>query len=217
VLEDGRVRRLGETRDRQVDVRVLAATHRDLEVEVSSGIFRQDLYFRLAHLPIQVPALRERQEDVALLFNHFVDCFADQYRLRRKAIDPEMLPPLERHAWPGNVRELRNLAERLTVFGGDPLTLEDLPSAFQQERPEEAAETGVLRLAGNFPVVPLKTFKTETEREYLEAVLRRTGWNISAAAKLLDIQRTHLHQKIAALGIHRPKRAEVEVVVALNG
>jgi DNA-binding NtrC family response regulator len=210
VLEDGRVRRLGETRDRQVDVRVLAATHRRLEAEVESGAFRQDLYFRLAHLPVEVPPLRSRRQDVPMLFAHFVDGFADQYRLRRKAIDPDLFPPLERYAWPGNVRELRNLAERLAVFAGDPLTAEDLPSAFQQAQPEASAETGMLRLTENFPVVPLKQFKGETERDYLEAVLRRTGWNISAAAKLLDIQRTHLHQKISALGIHRPKRVEGE-------
>ena len=130
VLEDGRVRRVGETRDRQVDVRVLAATHRNLEEEVKAGRFREDLYFRLAHLPIPVPSLRERREDIPLLFSHFLDRFSRQHRVRPRQADPELFPYLERYAWPGNVRELRNLCERLVVFGADPLTPDQLPSSF---------------------------------------------------------------------------------------
>jgi DNA-binding NtrC family response regulator len=202
VLEDGRVRRIGETRDRLIDTRVIAATHRDLEGEVKDGRFRQDLYFRLAHLPVEVPPLRARGGDIALLFNHFLERFTVRHRARRKRVDDSVLPLLERYPWPGNVRELRNLCERLVIFAVDPITADQLPSAFFQEAP--APETGFLRLHEAQRVLPWRDFKAESEREYLESVLRRTGWNFAAAARLLDIQRTYLHQKVAALGIERP-------------
>ncbi len=204
VLEDGRVRRVGETRDRQVDVRVLAATHRHLEEEVKAGRFREDLYFRLAHLPLSVPSLRERREDIALLFRHFLEHFARQHRTRPRQPAPELMPYLERYAWPGNVRELRNLCERLVVFGADPLTPDDLPSAFFETESVATPETGLLLSPATLPIVPLKDFKAQCEREYIESVLRRTRWNFTAAAKVLDVQRTYLHQKVKVLGIRRP-------------
>jgi DNA-binding NtrC family response regulator len=207
VLEDGRVRRVGETRDRQVDVRVLAATHRNLEEEVKAGRFRDDLYFRLAHLPIPVPSLRERREDISLLFNHFLEHFSRQHRTRPRQADPELLPYLERYAWPGNVRELRNLCERLVVFGADPLTPDQLPSSFFE--PANAPETGLLLASTALPIVPLRDFKAQCEREYIESVLRRVRWNFTAAARVLDVQRTYLHQKVKVLGIRRPG-AEIE-------
>jgi two-component system nitrogen regulation response regulator NtrX len=203
VLEDGRVRRVGESRDRQVDVRVVAATHQDLERGVSAGRFRQDLYFRLAHLPIEVPALADRRQDIPLLALHFLDHFARQHRVRRQGVDPPVLAALGGYDWPGNVRELRNLCERLVVFGADPLTVDQLPAGLLQ--PARGRETGIVALRETRPVLPLREFKTACEREYLESVLRRTGWNFAAAARLLCIQRTHLHQKAASLGIERPQ------------
>ena len=202
VLEDGLVRRVGETRDRQVDVRVLTATHRNLEEEVKAGRFREDLYFRLAHLPIAVPALRERREDIPLLFSYFLDRFSRQHRVRPRQADPDLFPYLERYAWPGNVRELRNLCERLVVFGADPLTPDQLPSSFFE--PARVPETGLLLSPATLPIVPLKDFKAQCEREYIESVLHRTRWNFTAAAKVLDVQRTYLHQKVKVLGIRRP-------------
>jgi len=205
VLEDGRVRRIGETRDRQVDVRVIAATHRDLEESVRAGRFREDLYFRLAHLPLSVPSLRERREDVRGLFHHFLERFSRQHRARPKRVDPEVYPYLENYPWPGNVRELRNLCERLVVFGGDPVTPGQLPSGFFE--PTRPPESGLLLLPAAFPILPLREFKARCEREYIESVLQRTRWNVSAAARLLDVQRTYLHQKIHMLGTRRPETA----------
>ena len=202
VLEDGRVRRLGETRDRQVDVRVIAATHHDLEGSARSGHFREDLYFRLAHLPIPVPPLRERSEDVALLFHHFLERFTRQHRARPRRVDPEVYPYLERYPWPGNVRELRNVCERLVVFGSDPVSPDQLPPGFFE--PSHPPESGLLLLPASFPIVPLRELKARVEREYVETVLQRTRWNVSAAARLLDVQRTYLHQKVRALGTRRP-------------
>ncbi len=214
VLEDGRVRRLGESRNREVDVRVIAATHRDLEAAVRDGEFREDLYFRLAHLPIEVPPLRHRGSDVRMLFEHFVERFCVRHRVRRRRIDDEVDRHLERYGWPGNVRELRNVCERLVVFGGDPITADQLPSSLlgQAAGGETGAqETGLVRLGTRAPSMTLKDFKTQCEQEYVESLLRRTNWNVSAAARILDIQRTYLHQKIAALGLRRPQAEGVAV------
>ena len=202
VLEDGRVRRIGETKDREVDVRVIAATHCNLEEAVEKGDFREDLYFRLAHLPLEVPPLRDRGDDTRLLFEHFFTVFSKRHRARQRQVDPEVLELLDGYRWPGNVRELRSVCERLVIFGGDPVTAEDLPSAFFTESP--APETGLVRFGPRHPTLSLKDFKSQCEKEYIESVLRRTRWNVSAAARLLEIQRTYLHQKIANLGIRRP-------------
>jgi|CXWL01.1.fsa_nt_gi DNA-binding NtrC family response regulator len=204
VLEDGRVRRLGEAKDREVDVRVLAATHRDLEQEVAAGRFRQDLFYRLAHLPLAVPALRERPSDVPELFRNFVEHFAGRHRLRRREVAPDLLAALTRYPWPGNVRELRNLAERLVVFGGDPLTVEDLPPSILTSA-AGSPESGLVRLVESAPLPELREFREQCEREYLELVLQRTRWNYSAAARILGIQRSYLHEKAGQLGIHRPE------------
>ncbi|HET9766958.1 MAG TPA: sigma-54 dependent transcriptional regulator [Thermoanaerobaculia bacterium] len=204
VLEDGRVRRLGETRDRGFDVRVLAATNRNLEAEVAGGRFREDLYFRLAHLPIEVPSLGEHREDLPLLLAHYLDTFAARHRVRRKTLGEGILPVLLRYPWPGNVRELRNLCERLTILGSDPITPDQLPSPFFEPTAPHH-ETGLLRPQELQAITPWKEFKAASEREYLEAVLRRTGWNFAAAARLLDLQRTYLHQKATSLGIARPR------------
>lgn len=202
VLEDGRVRRIGETQDREVNVRVVAATHRALEEAVEKGEFREDLYFRLAHLPIEVPPLRERPDDVRLLFDVFLQHFVKRHRTRALNVENEIYPQLERYPWPGNVRELRSLCERLVVFGSDPLTVDQLPSSFFESH--SLAETGLVRL-GQRPNLSLRDFKTQCEKEYIENVLQRTRWNVAAAARLLEIQRTYLHQKILALGIRRPQ------------
>jgi len=202
VLEDGRVRRLGETADRKVDVRVIAATHRDIASLSKEGRFREDLYFRLAGVPIDVPPLRERREDVPLLFSAFLQQFCARSQRNALSIDTGVYGVLAAYDWPGNVRELRNLAERMSVFGTDPITVEQLPSSL---RNRGAAESGIVRLAEGAEVTPLREFKTQCEKEYIESVLRRTHWNVSRAAQLLDLQRTYLHEKIVALGIVRPE------------
>ena len=203
VLEDGRVRRLGETGDREVNVRVLAATHANLDDAVHDGHFREDLYFRLAHLPLEVPPLRERPGDVRLLFDHFLEAFVRRHRTRPLAVDDEVYGRLDAYAWPGNVRELKALAERLSVFAVDPLSLDQLPAAYL--RTETRPQGTLLRLSPGEPLSSLRDFRARCEKEYIESVLRRTGWNVSAAARLLGIQRTHLHQKLNDLGTRRPE------------
>jgi len=206
VLEDGRVRRLGESHERSVDVRILSATHRDLEQEVEQGRFRTDLFFRLAHLPVRVPALRDHPSDVPELFGHFVAAASARHGLRLKQLSDTVYPPLLAYHWPGNVRELRNLCERLVVLGSDPLTAEQLPAGlFMPGRVLEGGWLSPKRLT-EVPPVPFKRFKAECEREYLEAMLQRLGGNLAAAARALGLQRTYLHAKVVALGITRPER-----------
>jgi len=193
VLEDGRMRRIGEDNDRRVNVRVLAATHRDIE---SMSDFRNDLFFRLAGVPIEVPPLRARRDDIPLLFSTFLQQFCARNQRPPLSATPATLEALSAYDWPGNVRELRNVAERLSVFGTDPITVDQLPTL---------TPTAVPPLADSAPIIPFRDFKTQCEKEYIEAVLRRTNWNVSRAAQLLDLQRTYLHEKMSALGIARPE------------
>jgi DNA-binding NtrC family response regulator len=194
VLEDGRVRRIGETTDRQVNVRVLAATHRALE---SMADFRDDLFFRLSGVPIEVPPLRARRDDVPLLFTTFLQQFCTRNQRPALSVEPAVHEALAAYDWPGNVRELRNVAERLSVFGIDPVTIEQLPAT--------VLNPAVPHISDDTPIVPFRDFKSQCEKEYIESVLRRTQWNVSRAAQLLDLQRTYLHEKITALGIRRPE------------
>jgi two-component system nitrogen regulation response regulator NtrX len=203
VLEDGVVRRLGENRDRRVDVRIVAATHRRLEPGAGDGTFRADLYYRLAHLPIEVPPLRARSEDVPLLVAHFLERWRQRYRARPRSVTPEALAVLRRYSWPGNVRELEALCERLVVLGGERIGADDLPASLLAPHP--TTETGLLRAAAAGRGLTLRAVREQVEREHIESVLQRTGWNYAAAARLLGLRRSHLHVKAKQLGIERPR------------
>lgn len=204
VLEDGKVRRVGDTRDREVDVRVIAATHCNLEKLIEAKKFREDLYFRLSTIPIEVPPLRERREDIPLLFTHFADQSSQMNKLPKRRVATEVLDALSAYHWPGNIRELRNIAERLVIFGGDPIRVDQLPPSFFRGD-DGSGHTGFLQAGQVTRFVPLRDFKTQCEKEYLEMVLQKTNWNVSETAKILDIQRPHLHQKLNQLGLERPK------------
>jgi two-component system nitrogen regulation response regulator NtrX len=208
VIEDGCVRRIGETSERTVDVRVIAATHRDLGAMVRSGTFREDLYFRLAAVPIDVPSLRERVDDVPLLFTAFLEEFCRRNGRAALTVDSDVFARLREYRWPGNVRELRNVAEQMSVFATDPITLEQLPSAITADD-QVGEEIGVLRLTERSHMLPLQAFKSQCEKEYIELALQRTNWNVSRASEVLQIPRTYLHQKMAALGIRRPQKTPV--------
>ncbi|CAM2011376.1 sigma-54-dependent transcriptional regulator [Acanthopleuribacter pedis] len=202
VLEDGTVRRLGDTRERRVDVRVVCATHHDLEAAVAQKTFRQDLYFRLNTVPLEIPALRKRGDDIRLLFFWFLNHYSRRHKLAVKQVDASLLHKLDHYAWPGNVRELRNLAERLVILGCDPITPDDLPGAFHQQ-PKPSAAT--LPAEGEtFEIIPLRAFRNDSEKHYITAVLKACAWNFSQAAKKLAIQRTYLYQKTQTLGIEKP-------------
>jgi two-component system nitrogen regulation response regulator NtrX len=198
VLQEGEVERIGSQRTIQVDVRVIAATNKDLEEAIQKGEFREDLFFRLSVIPVRVPPLRERPEDVAPLVEHFLSHFAAEHNLRRKALAEETLELLRRHAWRGNVRELRNAVERLLIM---------VEGA--EIRPEHLGEV-LKRGAGDAAAAPLaagslKDFKEGAERAYLVQKLRENTWNISATAAAIDTPRSNLYKKLEQYGISQEK------------
>ena len=190
VLQEGEVERLGSARTIRVDVRVLAATHRNLAQAIDAGEFREDLYFRLSVLPIQVPPLRERAEDIPLLVRHFATMFARENNFRPKPFSEEAVGALARHHWRGNVRELRNSVERLLVMvSGQSITLGDVRSVLRlDERPAAAGSAAAART--------LREFKEASERSFLVARLRDLDWNISRTAEEIDTPRSNLYKKL---------------------
>ena len=199
VLQSGELFRVGSERSLNVNVRVIAATNKDLEKEAEEGTFRADLYFRLNVVPIYVPPLRERLTDVPLLVEGFLKDLAEEYNMRRKTAAPEVLNALAQYTWPGNIRELRNICERLIIMSGDPITLGDLPEYVIPKREPVAAQTAAVP-AGS---MSLKDFRNITERNYIESTLRAYGWNVSKTAEVLGVERTNLHKKIKKFDIKR--------------
>lgn len=190
VLQEGTVRPLGSTRDKKVDVRLVAATVRDLEREVAEGRFREDLFYRLNVLQVTVPPLRERKEDVSLLVEHFIQKNNDRLGTRIRGIDPPATKLLLAYHWPGNVRELENLVERAVVLSdGDVLRQEDLP-----DRLREPVDPIAARLASG--ELSIKKTQRFMEKTLIKKALDKTGGNRTAAAKLLEISHRALLYKI---------------------
>jgi two-component system nitrogen regulation response regulator NtrX len=192
VLQEGVVNRIGAAKSVQVDVRVLAATNKDLQEEIADGRFREDLFYRLNVVPITVPALRERLEDVPALVEHFVATLSVGAGVAARPITPEAIRALQRRPWPGNVRELRNAIERLLILAaGKQITAADverlLPSAdgMASELPPEV---------GRAPT--FENFKQDAERAFLLVKLREHGWNVAETARALDMPRSNLYKKI---------------------
>jgi two-component system response regulator AtoC len=203
VLQEREIRRVGDNTAVQVDVRVVAATHRDLREEVRAGRFREDLFYRLNVFPIVLPPLRERPEDVPLLAAHFLEKHARALRRTLRGFSPEVLRRLAAHAWPGNVRELENTVERaVAVAGGDTLVVEDLP-------PEIALGAGPPGspgvAAGVLAALPYKDAVAEarerTSREYLVAIMKEFGGNVTRAAERAGMERESLHRLLRRYGL----------------
>jgi two-component system, NtrC family, nitrogen regulation response regulator NtrX len=195
VLQEGEVERLGSARTIKVDVRVIAATNKNLEEEIERGRFREDLYFRLAVIPIHVPPLRERPEDVPLLVRHYIDYFSRENNVRPKRITQAALEGLQRYRWKGNIRELRNTVERMIIMtSGDTIDVADLPDIVRS--PAAAAAP---KLSGDNEAAKggtLREFKDNAERAFLVAKLRENGWNISKTAEVIDTPRSNLYKKL---------------------
>jgi two-component system nitrogen regulation response regulator NtrX len=196
VLQEGEVERLGSARTNKVDVRVIAATNKNLEEEIEKGHFREDLYFRLAVIPIQVPPLRDRPEDIPLLVRHYLDYFARENNVRPKRISQGALETMQRYRWKGNIRELSNTVERLMIMtAGETIDVSDLPEIVRSgagaSRNAGAAGEGDASRAGT-----LREFKDSTERAYLVSKLRENGWNISKTAEVIDTPRSNLYKKL---------------------
>jgi len=199
-LEERHFRRIGGTEDISVDVRIVAATNRDLEKAVASGEFRPDLYYRLKVIPIEVPSLRERAEDIPLLAQHFVDQLRAELRGKPKSISPQAIALLARYPWPGNVRELRNSIERAMILcGRDRIEPQDLPAELRgaSARPRDKAEAII--------TLPPEGVKLEAVEEALvRGALERTGGNQSAAARLLGISRDQLRYRMERINLLAP-------------
>jgi two-component system nitrogen regulation response regulator NtrX len=211
-LQNGEVVRVGSEHITHVDVRVLAATNKDLSREVSAGNFREDLFFRLDVFPIRVPALRERREDIRLLADAFVSAFCKENGLRAKTIDDFVLEAIANRKWPGNVRELKNVVERAAILSSDVLTIADLPedphvSPFEDEGFEGSGDDSDAasppRTKSSGERLTLREYRESAERNYIVETLKALEWNISKAAVTLGVERTNLHKKIRAYGIKR--------------
>ena len=210
VLQEQVVEPVGSTQRVRVDVRVIAATNKDLPSAIKAGQFREDLYFRLNVIPIFVPPLRARQDDIPLLAEYFMTGFAQEYGRRPKAFDPDAVDLLRRYLWPGNVRELRNLIERLVIMvPGDNITAVDL--AFLGQAPEAASESSA---QPSEPVQPLHAARDRFERDYILRALAQQRGNMSRTAEVLGVERSNLYRKMRAFGIAPGKRAEEEAVRA---
>ena len=207
VLQDQVTEPVGSTARVQVDVRVLAATNKDLVTEIRAGRFREDLYFRLNVIPVYVPPLRDRAEDIPLLVDHFVSDLAIEYGREAKTIEPAAMARLKAYRWPGNVRELRNVIERVVIMApGEVITEQDL--AFLATSPM----SGVLPEEVPVPAIPLYTARDQFEREYILRELSAQHGNISRTAEMLGVERSNLYRKMRSFGIlpRRPENADDE-------
>ncbi len=197
-LEEQSFERIGGKETVKVDARVIAASNRDLPTLIADGRFRDDLYYRLNVIPIEVPPLRERREDIPLLVDHFLALFCAENGKRLKRVSGEALAYFVGHDWPGNVRELRNMVERLVIMApGDAITLDDLPAPLRPRSdappPPEARERTLKEARDNF------------ERAYILAELRAHDWNMTRTAERLGIERSHLYRKVRAYRITPPR------------
>jgi two-component system, NtrC family, nitrogen regulation response regulator NtrX len=205
-LQNGEIVRLGSEQIVNVDVRVLAATNKDLSREVAAGNFREDLYFRLDVFPIRCPALRDRREDIPLIAEAFIAAFSKENGLKTKRVEPSFYESLVRRPFPGNVRELKNVVERAAILAGDVITVADLPedphtSPFDDEESEPSSLTAAARAPGER--LTLREYRESAERQYIVETLKDADWNVSKAAVTLGVERTNLHKKIRAYGIKR--------------
>jgi len=196
-LQQREIERLGGGRTVRVDVRVVAATNVNLRQAVRERRFREDLYYRLNVVPIAVPPLRERRDDIPLLVDHFLAKYAREFNRDVRGVSAGALEVLARYDWPGNVREMENIIQRSVVLAGGPvLQLQDLP--LDLALPETGARLG------EDTGLPLREAREQFERQYVLRVLERVGWNQSRAARVLGLHRNTLLSKLGAWGIRRP-------------
>ena len=191
-LQEGRFTRVGGSRAIASDARVLSATNKNLADEIRRGAFREDLFFRLAVVPIHVPALRERTDDIPILAEHFLRQASARFGRKPKSLSAGAVDALEAYGWPGNVRELKNLIERLMILSPEEeVRREDLPGEFGN---------GTLS-GGVAPEAPLRDAREDFERRYILAALKRNRGNVSRTADALDLERSNLYRKLKAYGI----------------
>ncbi len=200
VLQEQEFERLGSTKTIKTDVRILAATNKDLEKLIEEGTFREDLYYRLKVIPIEIPPLRERRSDIPLLVHHFLEVMTKAKNKKIKGVSKEVMNCLTNYDWPGNVRELENIIERMVILSeGDQFTLEDLPEKIAERQPT------VMEMQTGIPDegFSLSLAMSEYERRLIINALEKADWVKNRAAKFLNMNRTTLVEKIKKQGIER--------------
>jgi two-component system nitrogen regulation response regulator NtrX len=208
VLTDQSYHRVGGQRPVKVDVRVLSATSRNLSEEIAAGRFREDLYYRLNVVPVRLPPLRERREDIPELVSHFLARFAAERRMAAPSISDEAMAALQAHDWPGNVRQLRNIIERTIILApGDRVACIEVdllpPEILDHQTAVGGSSTGMAIMGS-----PLREARESFEREYLKIQIRRFSGNISRTASFIGMERSALHRKLKALGIGDKREGE---------
>jgi two-component system nitrogen regulation response regulator NtrX len=205
ILEEQRFERVGGSRPIQVDVRVVAATNKNLEEEISRGTFREDLYHRINVIPLQVPPLRERREDIPLLSQYFLKEVARENQALPKTFTPRALEVLAAQPWPGNVRELKNFIWRVSLLIPQPvIDAEDLPL----ERSNSLSAAGNLNALLTLP--DFREARARFEREFLQRKLAEHGGSVSATAEAIGLERTHLYRKLRTYGLEAGKEGEAK-------
>ncbi len=206
VLQEGEVERVGSDRIITVDVRVIAATNKDLKAEVAAGRFREDLFFRLNVVPVTAPPLRSHPDDIPILAKTFLEEYCVENDIPLKKIDARVAEVLAAYGWPGNVRELRNQIERMVIMSqGRTITIGDVSEEIRRGGPAVRAadpsdEPGG-GVSGSFEGMPLQEAKKRLEETLIRRTLDRNGWNVTRAAEELGLERTNLHKKIKAYGL----------------
>jgi two-component system nitrogen regulation response regulator NtrX len=210
-LQEQRIEPVGGAGSVAVDVRVIAATNKNLDEEIRKGRFREDLYFRLNVIPFHVPPLRERSEDVPLLARHFMEVLSAEHGRRPRAIAPEALAALSRLPWPGNVRELRNIVERLVIMApGDTIELRHLPASLLEGVPAGAGPAAGVEAPGDSGT--LAEAREGFERRYILRRYRECGGNMSRTAETLGVERSNLYRKMKGYGLlpARPEASDTD-------
>jgi two-component system, NtrC family, nitrogen regulation response regulator NtrX len=199
ILQERKFERVGGLRTIEVDVRLIAATNKDLEEEIRKGNFREDLFYRLNVIPFHVPTLRERPDDIPRLAAHFLDFFCRKESREIKALSPEATEAILHYDWPGNVRELKNIIERLVIMVADPIIeVRHLPAAMHRRMVARAANSAS-------DVATFREAKEEFEKDFILQKLEEYDWNISRTAEAIEIERSNLHRKIKSFGIELKK------------
>ncbi|MCM2324430.1 MAG: sigma-54 dependent transcriptional regulator [Oligoflexia bacterium] len=212
ILQEQKFERVGGAQTISVEVRIVAATNKDLKVEIQKGAFREDLFYRLNVIPFAIPPLRERKEDIPVLANHFLCEFSAIHGRSLRELGPEAMAMLAAYSWPGNVRELKNLIERMVILTpeaeeGSPITAALLLGHLKDEVLTEQFKGGSFGTSGGSEAASLsqarnlRDARQEFEKEFILKTLKELDWNVSRAAQVLGIERSHLHRKIKSYGI----------------
>jgi two-component system nitrogen regulation response regulator NtrX len=193
ILQEGEFHRVGGEQPVRVSVRVVSATNRELSEMIAQGKFREDLYYRLCVVPIRVPSLKERPQDIGALTEYFLNDFCSRNNFRPKRIDPEVIGMLQAYPWPGNVRELKNVVERMAILTPEEeIGVESIPMEIRRYREAPAKST-------------VQEARESAERDHILRALETAEWNVSSAARALGMERTNLHKRMRALGIARER------------